>query len=122
MRRLLASLVLAVGLVASARAEDGIPRGTLASLKAATVFIKVDTPRGGATGSGFLMRVDGDGEMVLAQTTTRHVDFASTVASAPAPVGKVPQPTDGIDSFKAPLCLCWSDDGNPRETDRRRRG
>jgi S1-C subfamily serine protease len=70
MRRVLLFTAAVVALAGSARAEEGIPRETLAALKAATVFVKVDTPRGGETGSGFLMKVDGDTGYVV---TNHHV-------------------------------------------------
>jgi S1-C subfamily serine protease len=56
-----------------APAEPGattIPVGVLRDLKAATVFIKVDAGNVGASGSGFLIRADGDTGFVM---TNHHV-------------------------------------------------
>jgi predicted Zn finger-like uncharacterized protein len=47
-----------------------IPVGVLRDLKAATVFIKVEFGNAGATGSGFLIRADGDTGFVV---TNHHV-------------------------------------------------
>src|SRR5262245_31215502 len=54
-----------------ATAADGqIPASLLAKLKAATAFIKVHAPTYGATGSGFVLRVDGDTALIV---TNDHV-------------------------------------------------
>jgi regulation of enolase protein 1 (concanavalin A-like superfamily) len=54
-------LVMACVFVASPvfAAEDGIPARKLQELKAATVYVKVEGKEAKATGSGFLIRVDG---------------------------------------------------------------
>lgn len=70
----------AVGSCLSARADDGIPPKTLADLKAGTVFVKVETARGSGSGSGFVMRIDGDTALVV---TNDHV------VSPPASAGPV---------------------------------
>jgi S1-C subfamily serine protease len=51
-------------------AEEGLPAATLRALKDATVFIKVQKDKDGASGSGFLFRVDGDTGYVV---TNHHV-------------------------------------------------
>jgi regulation of enolase protein 1 (concanavalin A-like superfamily) len=51
-------------------ADDGIPAKTLDELKAATVYVKVDAKEGAATGSGFLIRADGETGLVV---TNHHV-------------------------------------------------
>jgi regulation of enolase protein 1 (concanavalin A-like superfamily) len=51
-------------------ADEGIPRPKLAELKAATVYVKVEGEKGTATGSGFLIRVDGETGLVA---TNHHV-------------------------------------------------
>jgi S1-C subfamily serine protease len=58
MCRLFASLVALSVLPAGVRADDAIPVKTLTDLKAATVFVKCQFPRGSGTGSGFLMKVE----------------------------------------------------------------
>jgi S1-C subfamily serine protease len=51
-------------------AEDGIPARKLQELKAATVYVKVEGKEGTATGSGFLIRVEGETGFVV---TNQHV-------------------------------------------------
>src|SRR5487761_1441284 len=51
-------------------ADEGIPAKTLEKLKAATVYVKVEGKQGTATGSGFLIRVDGESGLVA---TNHHV-------------------------------------------------
>lgn len=51
-------------------ADDGIPAKELAELKAATVYVKVKGKQGTVTGSGFLIRVDGETGLIA---TNRHV-------------------------------------------------
>lgn len=41
-------------------AEEGIPAKKLEQLKAATVYVKVEGKQGSGSGSGFLIRVEGD--------------------------------------------------------------
>src|SRR5262249_54968844 len=56
--------------VTRARADDAIPAKTLADLKAATVFVKVEAGRAAASGSGFVIRVDDDTALIV---TNEHV-------------------------------------------------
>lgn len=51
-------------------AEGQIPAALLARLKAATVFVKVQFPGGGGSGSGFVLRLDGDHALIV---TNDHV-------------------------------------------------
>jgi S1-C subfamily serine protease len=51
-------------------AEGQIPGALLARLKAATVFVKVQFAGGGGSGSGFVVRVDGDHALIV---TNDHV-------------------------------------------------
>lgn len=69
MKRCLALLFVVLS-VPLALAEDGIPTKTLAEIKAATVFVKVETARFAATGSGFVIQSDKDGVLVM---TNEHV-------------------------------------------------
>ncbi len=66
------ALVVAVllALPAVAPADDGIPAKTLADIKAATVFIKLETTRAAGSGSGFVVQVDKDTVLVV---TNEHV-------------------------------------------------
>lgn len=77
MRTLVITTALVLAQAAHARAQDGIPAPTLAGLKAATVYVKVSTARGVGTGSGFVMRVDGDTALVV---TNEHVVVPPPVA------------------------------------------
>jgi hypothetical protein len=70
MRRLFPPLVCLVAITVPVKA-DGIPVKTLNALKSATVFVKVDYGRVGmATGSGFLIKADGEIGYVV---TNHHV-------------------------------------------------
>ncbi len=51
-------------------ADEGIPEQRLQSLKAATVYVKVEGKQGMVTGSGFLIHVNGETGLVA---TNRHV-------------------------------------------------
>lgn len=53
-----------------AHKDDAIPLKTLEEIKSATVFIKVESGAAAASGSGFVMRVDGDTGYVV---TNHHV-------------------------------------------------
>jgi S1-C subfamily serine protease/regulation of enolase protein 1 (concanavalin A-like superfamily) len=55
---------------AAASSDDGIPEAKLRQLKDATVYVKVYGKEADATGSGFLIRVDGDAGLVV---TNHHV-------------------------------------------------
>jgi S1-C subfamily serine protease len=69
MRRLLLALLL-LAAPAATRADDNIPLDTLQAIKAATVFVKVEAGRLSASGSGFVVRVEGDTGYVV---TNQHV-------------------------------------------------
>jgi S1-C subfamily serine protease len=70
MRCQLLSICCLLAAAAFARAQDAIPAKTLAEIKNATVFVKVAMGDKSATGSGFVMRVDGDTGYVV---TNHHV-------------------------------------------------
>lgn len=73
-------------LVETAPVADGqIPKALLDVLKAATVFVKVRTDRMGATGSGFVLKVDGDSALIV---TNDHVAVPH-FKEAPGPVGRL---------------------------------
>ncbi len=64
-------VLLAMMLPASLYAADeGIPEQRLQALKAATVYVRVEGKQGMATGSGFLVHVDGETGLIA---TNRHV-------------------------------------------------
>lgn len=80
MCRLLVVLVcLAGAAAATAEGQEPMPAETLAAIKAATVYVKVPGGGGLATGSGWLMKVDGDEGYLV---TNHHV-----VAGARTPPG-----------------------------------
>jgi S1-C subfamily serine protease len=62
-------------------AEGQIPKALLDRLKAATVFVKVDLGPEGGTGSGFVLRVDGDQALVV---TNDHVARPRSNEGVPA--------------------------------------
>jgi S1-C subfamily serine protease len=71
MRRLAAySLLVLCAANCPAFADDALPAARLAALKDATVFIKVDKDGQGGSGSGFLVRADGDTGYIV---TNHHV-------------------------------------------------
>jgi S1-C subfamily serine protease len=75
----LAALLLCLAWAPRASAGGGIPTKTLKDVKAATVFVKVPLgipggKRGFGTGSGFVMKVDGETGYVV---TNHHVVFPS---------------------------------------------
>src|SRR5688500_18986822 len=81
MLRYLPALLLAA-VVAPARADDTIPTDTLKALKDATVFVKVKAGPVGGTGSGFVIRVDGETALVA---TNHHVVDVPALPGRPAP-------------------------------------
>jgi hypothetical protein len=68
MSTLAAALLFALS--ATNPAQEGIPDKTLKTLKEATVFVKLETAGLRATGSGFLMKKDGDAGFIV---TNAHV-------------------------------------------------
>lgn len=75
------SLCLAFLALAGVRADEAIPAKTLADIKAATAFIKVDQGPIQATGSGFLIKVDGKTGYLI---TNHHVVVHQGPALPPA--------------------------------------
>jgi S1-C subfamily serine protease len=68
---LLALTILVGGLISPVRAgEDSLPPKTLAALKAATVFLKVEAGRESGSGSGFLIKTEGQTAYLV---TNNHV-------------------------------------------------
>jgi S1-C subfamily serine protease/HEAT repeat protein len=82
--RRLAVLLLLAGLpVRAARGEEGIPRDVLQRIKAASVFIDVDAGQLSCSGSGFVMKVNGNTALIV---TNHHVIAPSaTVLRATRP-------------------------------------
>lgn len=71
-------LCLILGLVSqTARADEAIPIETLKAIKAATVFVKTEIGRTVYSGSGFVMKVEGDSILVV---TNDHVVTHEEVA------------------------------------------
>jgi S1-C subfamily serine protease len=62
------------------RAEDTIPLETLQAIKSATAFVKVEAGSFNASGSGFLMKVDGETAYVV---TNHHVIDPSVEITVP---------------------------------------
>lgn len=79
LRPVCALLALGLTLVSPVRADDGIPAKTLADLKAATVFVKLEAARGTASGSGFVIRADKGAALVA---TNEHVVHPPPAAGA----------------------------------------
>lgn len=70
MRSTVLSLLVPLLLVPVAPAQDAITPATLASVKRATVYVKVQAPGVSATGSGFVIQADGENATVV---TNYHV-------------------------------------------------
>ncbi len=72
MRYVALSLVSLALLAVAARAEEAIPPETVAAIKAATVFVKVEVVglSGSVSGSGFVIKTEGDSAYVV---TNHHV-------------------------------------------------
>ncbi|HEV3163559.1 MAG TPA: serine protease, partial [Isosphaeraceae bacterium] len=83
MRTFLAILIGCVLAAASAYAEDKIPAQTLAEIKEATVFVKADLGQIEGSGSGFVIKTEGDNVYVV---TNDHV------ISPPKSATRVAQP------------------------------
>ncbi len=70
MRNLILAIVSLALFAAAARAEDTIPPEMVAAIKAATVFVKVEVEGLSGSGSGFVIKTDGDSAYVV---TNHHV-------------------------------------------------
>jgi S1-C subfamily serine protease len=106
MRGVLLGFLFGVLTISSRPAHaQGIPDDTLARLKAATVFIKVDLADGGATGSGFLIErsatrgliatnhhvIDGEGDPVKKISCVFHSGTAKELAKTATVIGSDPE-------------------------------
>jgi S1-C subfamily serine protease len=87
-----------------ARSDDTLQVATLNSLKDATVFIKVEKDKDGVTGSGFLVRVDGETGYIVTNhhvvklaKITRHITFPSIPRSVRGRPQPFPAPTVRIE-------------------------
>jgi hypothetical protein len=91
--RLLSTLTGCVILVvSSASAQDSISPKTLAAIKRATVFVKVDVKGVSTSGSGFVIQVDGESALVV---TNHHVIEPKVIVEVlpkGGPKGKRPPP------------------------------
>lgn len=77
--------VCVLWLTGAASAQDSMSSKTLAAIKRATVFVKVDVLDLTASGSGFVIRVDGDSALVV---TNHHViEPRVQVEVTPRPIG-----------------------------------
>ena len=59
-----------ISLAVAAQADDAIPAATLATIKAATVFVKVEVEGMSGSGSGFVIKTDGNSAYIV---TNHHV-------------------------------------------------
>ena len=108
MRRSLALFVGLALLISSARSDEGIPPDTVVEVKHATVFIRVQSTDGKATGSGFVIAVEKDSVLIA---TNYHVigpsDFDKKPRLAPAAFAK---------SLKDPTVTVVFDGGTKTES------
>ena len=91
MRISLISAICLAFLAQAASGGDTISPKTLAVIKRATVFVKVDSKGYAATGSGFIIKVDGDTALVV---TNHHViePKIQVQEAAPRPFNPFPNP------------------------------
>ncbi len=91
----------------TARTDDAIPPDTVAAVKHATVFVRVQGPTWKASGSGFVVSTDKDSVLVA---TNYHV-------IAPADYDKKPRPgpTELMKSLRAPTVSVVFDSGTKTE-------
>ena len=108
MRRSLALAAGIVFLVAYARSDDAIPPDTVVAVKKATVFIKVESADGKATGSGFVLAADKDSVLIA---TNYHVVASSDFDKKP----KL-SPAELVKSFKASTVSVVFDGGTKTES------
>src|SRR5262249_8491964 len=73
-------------LTTSASGEDAISAKTLAAIKRATVFIKVDVQGLSGSGSGFVMKEDGDTALVVTNYHVVEPKIKVTVTPRPSKV------------------------------------
>lgn len=103
MRRLVLSALVVIVLAGAVRSQPALQVKTLTDTKAATVFIRVEKDKVGASGSGFLVRTDGDTGYVV---TNHHVVHLTTKVERRAPgfPGGMPRlgPPDGFPPFPIP--------------------
>ena len=79
------ALTLAVGLLAAAstaRSEEAITPETVAAIKKAAVFVRVEGDTWAATGSGFVVAADDKGVLVA---TNHHVASPTPPTPRPSP-------------------------------------
>jgi S1-C subfamily serine protease len=86
MRTTLLALLSLACLTTSASGEDAISTKTLAAIKRATVFIKVDVQGLSGSGSGFVMKVDGDTALVVTNHHVVEPNIKVTVTPRPSKV------------------------------------
>jgi S1-C subfamily serine protease len=83
LRVLLFGLVMLTGPFEARAAEDGLPREMLAKLKAATVFVKVEAKEGSGSGSGFVIKTEGQTAWFV--TNNHVIDLTDGKAGRAAP-------------------------------------
>jgi S1-C subfamily serine protease len=83
MTRIILVLVTLIFLVHPSRADDQLPVAVLQDIKAATVFVKIKAGPYQASGSGFLMKVDGETGLIV---TNEHVAVPSARLRLPPAV------------------------------------
>ncbi|QJX00201.1 S1C family serine protease [Frigoriglobus tundricola] len=107
MRRSLALFAGIIGLVSSARSEDGIPPDTVTAVKRATVFVQVVRPEGAGSGSGFVISVSKDAVLIA---TNYHVIGPDDFDKKP----RLP-PAEFVKSLKVPAVTVVFDSGMKTE-------
>lgn len=106
MRQLLPLLIGCLFSAAAARGDDGISPETVAAVKHATVFIRVEGPDWKASGSGLVVSAD-KGTVLVA--TNFHV------ISSPQHDKHPPGPAELVKSFKVPTVTAVLDGGTKGE-------
>jgi hypothetical protein len=88
---LLVLLAALAGISAGARADEALPSKVLRRIKAATVFVRVQAGRVGASGTGFVFKVEGKTAYIA---TNEHVVVPP--AAVPAAPGKEASPAPRV--------------------------
>ena len=104
MRKLSFAVVSLALFAVAAHAEDAIPPETLAAIKAATVFVKVEVEGLSGSGSGFVVKTDGD-TLTSSPTTTSSSQRSCKSSWFPAAGPAIGRHTIG--SLQA--CACSAD-------------
>ena len=109
--------LISVG-IGSAAADEGIKAEVIKAVKCTTVFVRVEAANMSGSGSGFVIKVDGDSALIV---TNHHVVEPKVEVEVPSqltpalPRGRRGPGVPGVPGRRSPRCLflgrrtsCWS--------------